>query len=308
MGDLLERHDEPVSRIAEGRNGLEDCSFARCAAEAHDAMLYGRSAPHRERRSVVTGDVVVEISAGRASIGLNRPERLNALNLGLVRAFEDAAQRVAADPGVRIVVVRGRGRSFCAGLDLDMFAAEGMPREFYRRQEGGFRLLEVMDKTVIAAIHGHCLGGGVQLAAAYDVRVASSDAVLGLPAIDEGLFPGMAPYRLPRLVGKGRATSLILTGRPVGAEEAHRIGLVDHVIAADRFEEELSAVVDAYARAPRAAAAATKRLVARSFDASFDEVLAESEALLEACLGSPEVEGARHARAAAIRRRCPAAP
>jgi enoyl-CoA hydratase/carnithine racemase len=251
----------------------------------------------------VAGEVLCEVAGRRASIALNRPAKLNALNLALVGALEDQLRRVGAVPEVDVVVVRGSGRSFCAGLDLDMFAAEGMPREFYRSQERGFRALELMDKTVIAAIHGHCLGGGVQLAAACDVRVASSDAVLGLPAIDEGLFPGMAPYRLPRLVGKGRATSLILTGRPVGAEEAHRIGLVDHVIAADRFEEELSAVVDAYARAPRAAAAATKRLIARSFDASFDEVLAESEALLEACLGSPEVERARHARAAAIRRR-----
>lgn len=251
----------------------------------------------------MTGDVVVEISAGRASIGLNRPERLNALNLGLVRAFEDAAQRVAADPGVEIVVVQGRGRSFCAGLDLDMFAAEGMPEQFYRRQEGGFRLLETMDKTVIAAIHGHCLGGGVQLAAACDVRVASSDAVIGLPAIDEGLFPGMAPYRLPRLVGKGRAASLILTGRQIGADEAYRIGLVDHVVEAPHFAEQLAAVVDTYTRAPSGAAAASKRLIARSFDTPFEAALAESEELLDACLKSPEVAHARAAWTQRARRR-----
>src|SRR5207342_1171470 len=97
-----------------------------------------------------------------------------------VTALEDAAQRVGADPAVDVAVVHGRGRSFCAGLDLDAFAAEGMSLEFYRRQERGFRLLETMEKTVIAAIHGHCLGGGVQLAAACDVRVASTDAVIGL--------------------------------------------------------------------------------------------------------------------------------
>jgi len=241
------------------------------------------------------GEVVVEVSGRCARIGLNRPQKLNALDLALVIALEDAAQRVAADPAVDVAVVHGRGRSFCAGLDLDVFAAEGMSLEFYRRQERGFRLLETMEKTVIAAIHGHCLGGGVQLAAACDVRVASTDAVIGLPAIDEGLFPGMAPYRLPRLIGKGRAASLILTGRRVAAEEAYSIGLVDHVLDANRFEEQFAALVDTYARAPRTAAAASKRLLARSYEASFDDVLAESEVLLETCLASEEVKRAREA-------------
>ena len=248
-------------------------------------------------------EVVVEIGEGRATLALNRPEKLNALNLALVSALEEAAQRVGADPDVGVVVVRGRGRSFCAGLDLDVFAAEGMSLEFYRRQEGGFRSLETMDKVVIAAIHGHCLGGAVQLAAACDVRVASSDAVIGLPAIDEGLFPGMAPYRLPRLVGKGRAASLILSGRRIGAEEALAIGLVDHVIEADRFDEQLATTIDEYARAPRAAAAASKRLIARSYDAPFEDALAESERLLEDCLRSPEVARARQAWTASARRR-----
>jgi enoyl-CoA hydratase/carnithine racemase len=240
-------------------------------------------------------EVVVEVSDRCARIGLNRPQKLNALDLSLVIALEDAAERVGADPAVDVAVVHGRGRSFCAGLDLDVFAAEGMSLEFYRRQERGFRLLETMEKTVIAAIHGHCLGGGVQLAAACDVRVASTDAVIGLPAIDEGLFPGMAPYRLPRLIGKGRAASLILTGRRVAAEEAYSIGLVDHVLDANRFEEQFAALVDTYARAPRTAAAASKRLLARSYEASFDDVLAESEALLETCLASEEVKRAREA-------------
>ena len=254
-------------------------------------------------RMRVSREVVCEIGERRASLELNRPEKLNALNVALVAALEDQARRVSGLADIDVVLVRGAGRSFCAGLDLDMFAAEGMSREFYRRQERGFRLLEVMDKTVIAAIHGYCLGGGVQLAAACDVRVASSDAVLGLPAIDEGLFPGMAPYRLPRLLGKGRAASLILSGRRLSAQEAYAIGLVDHVVGAERFEEELAAIVDTYARAPRAAALATKRLIARSYDASFDEVLAESETLLDECLRSPEVARARTARTAQVKRR-----
>lgn len=239
--------------------------------------------------------VVVDIAARHATIELNRPEKLNALNMELVTSLENAAERVAADSRVDVVVVRGRGRSFCAGLDLGMFAAEGMSQEFYRRQERGFRLLETTDKTVIAAIHGHCLGGGVQLAAACDIRVASTDSVIGLPAVDEGLFPGMAPYRLPRLIGKGRAASLILTGRQIGAEEACRIGLVDHVVDAAEFDEQLAAVVEGYARTPRQAAAASKRLIASSYDLPFEAALRESEVLLDECLQSPEVARARAA-------------
>lgn len=235
----------------------------------------------------------MEISARRATIGLNRPEKLNALDLELVTSLAQAAQRIAADPSIDIVLVYGRGRSFCAGLDLDMFAAEGMSEEFYRRQERGFRLLETMDKTVIAAIHGHCLGGGVQLAAACDIRIASSDLVIGLPAVNEGLFPGMATYRLPRLIGKGRAASLILTGRQIGADESHSIGLVDHVVDGAQFDEQLTDLVNSYASAPRQAAAASKQLIARSFEVPFDEALAESKELLKECLGSPEVARAR---------------
>jgi enoyl-CoA hydratase/carnithine racemase len=105
----------------------------------------------------------------------------------------------------------------------------------------------------------------------------------------------MAPYRLPRLIGKGRAASLILTGRTIAADEALSIGLVDHLVDAAGFDEQLAALVDTYARAPRAAAAASKRLLARSYEAPFDEVLAESEALLEGCLRSEEVRRAREA-------------
>jgi enoyl-CoA hydratase/carnithine racemase len=237
--------------------------------------------------------VALEVRGAYATIALDRPDKLNALSAQLVTELADAAERVAAEPDVAVVLVRGRGRSFCAGLDLDMFAREGMPPEFYAQQERGFRCLETMDKIVIAAIHGHCLGGGVQLAAACDIRVASRDAVLGLPAIDEGLFPGMAPYRLPRLIGKGRAASLILSGRRLDADEALAIGLVDHVV--DDLQSELTELADVYARAPRQAAAASKRLIARAYEATFDEALAESQPLLAECLDAPEVVRARAA-------------
>jgi enoyl-CoA hydratase/carnithine racemase len=221
----------------------------------------------------VADEVVVEKDGGRARIALNRPARLNALDLALVVALEEAARAVAADPDVAVVLVEGRGRSFCSGLDLDMFAAEGMSLGFYRAQERALRLLETMDKTVIAVIHGHCVGGGVQIAAACDIRVASTDATLALPAVDEGLFPGMAPFRLPRLVGKGRAASLILTGRPVGAEEAERIGLANEVVPEGRALERAQALAREIAALPQGAIRSDKESVLRGVGRTLEERL-----------------------------------
>ena len=92
-------------------------------------------------------------------------------------------------------------------------------------------------------MHGYCLGGGLQLAIACDIRICSSDCRLGLPAVLEGIFPGMAPVRLPRLIGLGPARRLVLSGEVIGAEESLRLGMVDYVVPAERFEEETAAMV-----------------------------------------------------------------
>ncbi len=236
--------------------------------------------------------VLLEADGPVANIVLNRPRVLNAMNMEWVLAFEEAVQLVASMSEVRVVVVRGRGRAFCAGLDLDMYSRELMPPGFFEAQERGFHGLEEMDKITIAAIHGYCLGGGLQLAISCDLRVCSSDATLGLPAINEGLMPGMAPYRLPRLIGLGPACRLILSGQPIGPEEAHRLGLVDYLVPAERFEEGLAEVVSLYLKVPRTAAIASKRLMQRAFQSSFDEALAEARELLAGCLASPEAAAA----------------
>ena len=147
--------------------------------------------------------VMLEIDGPLARITLNRPDVLNAENLAWVEGLGAATDRVAGDPGVRVVLVRGAGRAFCAGMDRDMLARGGMPPGFYEGQERAFRALEQMDKITVAALHGYCLGGGLQLAVACDIRICSSDCRMGLPAGELGLFLGMAVYRLPRLIGLG---------------------------------------------------------------------------------------------------------
>src|SRR6185312_233924 len=146
------------------------------------------------------GTVQVRRVGEVAEIVLSRPEKLNAMNMAWVNGLVEAVASLERDKPA-IVVVRGEGRAFCAGLDLDMLAAESMPDGFYALQEEAFVGLERLDRLVVAQIHGYCLGGGLQLALACDIRILAEDAVLGLPAAAEGLPPGMATWRLPRYVG-----------------------------------------------------------------------------------------------------------
>lgn len=228
-----------------------------------------------------------------AEIVLDRPNKLNAMNMAWIAEFNEALDTVARDPTIKLVLVRGAGRAFCAGLDLDMIAAEGMPNGFYEGQERAFHLLETMDKLVVAAIRGYCLGGGVQLAIACDFRVCSSDAILALPAANEGLFPGMAPYRLPRLIALGFARRLIISGESITPDEALRIGLVDWVIPAERFDQGVEEIVQKLLDVPTAAALHAKALMRQAFERPFDEVFAESVDRLQECLRSQDLGVAR---------------
>lgn len=233
--------------------------------------------------------VTAERSDGVARITLNRPEVLNAMDEAWVDALDASTEALVDDPSVDVIVVSGEGRAFCAGLDLGMLAARGMPEGFYAKQERAFRRLELGEPLAIAALHGYCLGGGLQLAISCDLRIASSDAMIGLPATNEGLFPGMSVYRLPRLIGLARARRLILSGEMIDAETALSYGLVDHVVAAAEFDAGVERLVEQYRAAPRAAAIASKQLLASVFDTTFDEAYERSVPLLERCLDSEDV-------------------
>ena len=236
--------------------------------------------------------VLLEREGKLARITLNRPEVLNAQNLEWVQGLNVAVDQVSADPQVQLVLIQGAGRSFCSGLDLNMMAAEGMPAGFYEGHEQALCRIESMDKIVVAALHGHCLGGGLQLAIACDIRICSTDCQIGLPAVNEGLFPGLAPFRLPRLIGLGPARRLILSGEPIDAQEALGIGLVDHLVPAEGFKSGLAEVLESYLRAPATASVASKKLMKLMFDAPRETVYQESLPLLRACLESPELRDA----------------
>jgi len=186
--------------------------------------------------ALVLANVLYEKKNGFAYITLNRPKVLNALNTptwtDLKTAFEDAK----ADPAVHGVILTGAGeKAFIAGADICELAHIGAyeAQESSRFGQGVLELIENLGKPVIAAINGFALGGGCETAMACTIRIAAEHAKFGQPEVKLGLLPGGGgTQRLPRLVGKGRALQLILTGETISAEEAYRIGLVNEVVPA----------------------------------------------------------------------------
>jgi enoyl-CoA hydratase len=178
-----------------------------------------------------------ELSEKILVLTVNRPEKLNALNAEVIEALRDALHAAKTDDAVGAVVLTGSGaKAFVAGADISGFKgiSAAVARDFARRGQAVLDLLEGLGKPSIAAINGFALGGGLELAMACTIRLAAKTARVGQPEVNLGLIPGYGgTQRLPRLVGKGRAMELILTGDPIMAEEAYRIGLVNRVVEPD---------------------------------------------------------------------------
>jgi enoyl-CoA hydratase len=178
--------------------------------------------------------LLLTIDGPVATVTLNRPRVLNALDRATFGGLQDAFARIAADPAIRCAIVTGAGeRAFCAGADvraLHELGAEGA-LAFMAYGQGIFDQIAASPKPTIAAANGYALGGGLELAMACDVRIAAESAGFGQPEITLGSIPGWGgTQRLPLLVGLGRARELILTGRTIDAPEAERIGLVNRVV------------------------------------------------------------------------------
>ena len=188
-------------------------------------------------------NILCAVENGIATITINRPKALNALNLDTVTELKDAIEKIAVDKAVKVVVITGAGeKSFVAGADIKEMAtktpAEG--REWGQFGQNVFTEIENMPQPVIAAINGFCLGGGCELSCACDIRYAAENAKFGQPEVGLGITPGFGgTQRLTRVVGRGQAKELIYTGGMIGAEDAKAIGLVNKVVP----QEELMPAV-----------------------------------------------------------------
>ena len=236
----------------------------------------------------MTPSVRLELDGPVARVTLNRPEVLNAGDPGWVAELTEVVARIGARPDLRVGVITGAGRAFSTGVDLGALAAGEMTLPHFVAWEDAMTAIERMPIPFIAAINGHCLGGGLQLALVCDYRLAAADAVIGLPAVKECLIPSMALYRLPRLIGAARAREMILTGEPISATRAEQVGLVNRVVAASEFPGAVDECIARFLALPATAVAASKRLLARAFDLPFDAFRREMEAGLRLCLDSAE--------------------
>ncbi len=191
--------------------------------------------------------LLFELADGIARITINRPDKLNALNRTVIEELDDAVTRIETDAAVRGVLLTGAGpKAFVAGADITELASQGPVDGKARAQTGQrvFRRLERCGKPVVAAVNGFALGGGCELAMACHIRIASESARFGQPEVKLGIGPGYGgTVRLPRLVGKGRALELLLTGDMIDAAEAYRIGLVNRVVPGDRLLAEAEAML-----------------------------------------------------------------
>lgn len=210
-----------------------------------------------------------------ATLVIQRPEKLNALNAELIDELDRAVRDLAADDEVRGVILTGAGeKAFVAGADIaELAQLEPLAAlRTSRRGQDVFRALERLPKPVIAAVNGFALGGGLELALACDLRIASENARFGLPEVKLGVIPGYGgTIRLPRLVGRGRALEMIMTGEMIDAAEAHRIGLVNRVVPQAELLEAARALLAKIAANGPLAVALALEAVDRGYDVTLDD-------------------------------------
>ncbi len=241
--------------------------------------------------------ILVDQEDGVATITFNRPDKLNALNHEMLSEFKDALDRVSRESGIRVLLLTGAGRAFIAGADIQVFlefdplAARAFAASAH---ETGFKL-EALEIPVIACVNGFALGGGLEMAMACDFIYATDTARLGQPEINLGIIPAFGgTQRLARLVGKGAAKEMVLTGRMVDAAEAKAMGLVAQVLPADTFMAECRKVARALAAKGRVSLRAAKGAIDRGFDLDLKNACLLEIDAFALCFASPDAhEGAR---------------
>jgi enoyl-CoA hydratase len=218
--------------------------------------------------------ILVERDDRVGIITLNRPKALNALNTQVMNEVTSAAADFDADPGIGAIIITGSAKAFAAGADIKEMAELSFADAFGADFFAPWSKLAAVRTPTIAAVAGHALGGGCELAMMCDVLIAADTAKFGQPEIKLGVLPGMGgSQRLTRAIGKAKAMDLILTGRTIGAEEAERSGLVSRVVPADELLTEAKAVATTISQMSRSASRMAKEAVNRAFESTLAEGL-----------------------------------
>jgi len=235
--------------------------------------------------------IEVEISDGIATLTFNRPKVLNALNLEVIAELGKAISELQEPPEVRVLVLTGAGRAFVAGADISVLGGLDPlgAKRFAQEGQSVLFALEALDIPVIACVNGFALGGGCEIAMACDFVYASEEAKLGQPEINLGLVPGFGgTQRLARLVGKGRAKELCMTGRIITAQEAFHMGLVTRVFPGETLMEETMKTATAIAKKGTVALRAMKHVIDNGFDVDLRNGCALEADAFSVCFASPD--------------------
>ena len=206
----------------------------------------------------------------RARITFNRPEILNAVAMTGAHEMDALAARIAEDEEIRLVTINGSGRAFSTGIDLRHLSTGQIDNSYFDLWDRALRRFETMDKLVLCLIHGYALGGGLQLALASDIRVCTPSAKLGLPAIKEGLIPGLGTLRLARYIGLGRAKRLIITGEMIDGVEGERIGMIDYLVSEDNAEAEFEEIITRVSAVNSKGCRLSKQMLNNCYDLDFE--------------------------------------
>ena len=242
--------------------------------------------------------VIVHVHEGVGLIQLNRPERLNAISALTRKQLGEAIKQAERDDAVRVVVLTGTGRAFCSGADVTEMVTEGgggmrTPEDVGNVLRNEYMptltRLRTMPKPVIAAMNGPAAGIGASYALACDIRIATPEAYLLEAFVNIGLAPdGGVSWLLPRMAGTGVAYEMFFTGQPLSAIDAHRLGLINRVVPADRLEAEVRELANHLVSQPRQAMAAAKRAVNHALESTYEEALEFESYLQEVQAWSPE--------------------
>jgi len=237
-------------------------------------------------------NILLEIDGPIANLTINRPEKRNAVNNATVEEIDKALDQIEANPDLRVLILTGAGeKAFVAGADIQELDKRDtlLGRTETRRRQEVYTRIEQLEIPSIAAINGWALGTGLELTLVCTLRVASSNAKMGQPEVKLGIIPGAGgTYRLPRLVGMGRAMEMILTGEPVTAEEALSMGLVNRVVPPEKLLEEVRVLAETIVARPKLAIQYAKEAVLRCVEGSLVEGLAHESYLHALACGTED--------------------
>jgi len=237
--------------------------------------------------------ILVESRGPIAFVTLNRPERLNAMSFTMKAELIQALRELDADVGARVVVLKGAGdKAFVAGADIAEFSGRTSTEQWRMYERGTvYDAVDRIEKPILAMIDGYCLGGGLELAMACDIRIASDRSSFGQTEINIGIIPGGGgSQRLARLVGLGKALYLTLTGERIEAQEALRIGLVDEVVSPERLEPRTKEIAERIASKSAIAIRLAKAAVRASARLPLDQGLRYEQALFTLTMATEDKE------------------